>query len=486
MNRRPRRQTYPLETYLKKMLEGDIRSDQDVQRMAGQWTKNMKNELIFVVLTDDYIPPIILGEHIENSQLYIIEGLQRSSTLDEFRNGNYKISSDVKEFLVDYDRRVTDKNGKFVKDPQGEFVKETVQFDIRNKTYSDLPKELKKVFNEFQLECAIHEKCTTQRMCDLVERYNNNKPMNTAQAGFTYISRYARTIREITACDFFKDCGNYTENERIKGVYEKIVMESIMLINHFDKWTKQPKSIGKYLNTNSNDEEFASFMKLLQRLTPLLDEKEDIKSLFTSKNSFIWFALFDKFRKLNVADKKFEDFLHKFVSDLQLKEIDGISWAELEKERGTKDRGVITRKLNLLEQLLMDYLHVNKEEVLSETKENVSEDGTEIEKEVSIFDFVKENVKEDVTEEDIDDYYGMLDIYKVDKHSSLLEWKNEPSLIALIAYSFEKEIDLDNWIIDFFHRNNDYLEDQKENYIYMKKDLSEYLSKEREGMHLHH
>lgn len=58
---KPRRQTYTLEMYLKKMKDQDIRSDQDVQRMSGAWNNNMVNELITSVLNDEYIPPIILG-----------------------------------------------------------------------------------------------------------------------------------------------------------------------------------------------------------------------------------------------------------------------------------------------------------------------------------------------------------------------------------------------------------------------------------------
>lgn len=71
---KPRKQTYTMEMYLKKMKEQDIRSDQDVQRLSDQWNKNMVNELIASVLNGEYMPPIILGED-KNSQIWIIDGL---------------------------------------------------------------------------------------------------------------------------------------------------------------------------------------------------------------------------------------------------------------------------------------------------------------------------------------------------------------------------------------------------------------------------
>lgn len=56
-----RKQTYSLEQYLKLMKAETIRSDQDCQRLSGQWDSNMVNELIFTVLTDGYILPLFWG-----------------------------------------------------------------------------------------------------------------------------------------------------------------------------------------------------------------------------------------------------------------------------------------------------------------------------------------------------------------------------------------------------------------------------------------
>ena len=61
-----RKQTYSLDQYLKLMNAETIRTDQECQRLSGQWNANMINELIATVLTDNYIPPIILGEETVN------------------------------------------------------------------------------------------------------------------------------------------------------------------------------------------------------------------------------------------------------------------------------------------------------------------------------------------------------------------------------------------------------------------------------------
>lgn len=61
-----RRQTYSLDQYLRLMKAETIRTDQECQRLSGQWNANMVNELVYTILTDGYVPPIILGEEISN------------------------------------------------------------------------------------------------------------------------------------------------------------------------------------------------------------------------------------------------------------------------------------------------------------------------------------------------------------------------------------------------------------------------------------
>jgi len=70
----------------------------------------------------------------------------------------------------------------------------------------------------------------------------------------------------------------------------------------------------------------------------------------------------------------------------------------------------------------------------------------------------------------------MLDAYDIDKTSRLLDYQNEPSLVAIIAYSFINDITLDDWIKEYFSKNNMYFINQKKNYLHMKKDLENYIA----------
>lgn len=306
-----RKQTYTLEMYLKKINEMDIRSDQDVQRMSGAWNNNMVNELVVSVLNGEYMPPVILGQE-KNSQAWIIDGLQRSTALMMFRHGSYRVSASVEEPVIPYRAKVYSADGEVCIDGNGDICWEDREFDIRRKTYKQMPEELRKAFDEYQVETVIHENYDMQQISRLVRRYNFHKPMNVSQRAFTFCDKYARKIREILKRRFFIEAP-YTKSERKNGTLERVIMETVMVMFHLDSW-KKSSQIGAYLNENSSMEEFGILEEHIERLERIVSDS--LYPLFTAKNSFLWFALFHRFTKLGMDDGKFADFLHAFQNGL--------------------------------------------------------------------------------------------------------------------------------------------------------------------------
>lgn len=445
---KPRKQTYTMDMYLAKMKDLDIRSDADVQRMAGAWSKGMINELVVTVLTDDYIPPIVLGEE-QNSQLWIIDGLQRSTSLRMYRYGNYKITSSIEDSIIPYKSKARDKNGNVVwKD---------ASFDIKNKTYDKLPDELKKRFNEYQIETVIHENCNMKRISQLIKRYNNHTSMNAAQKAFTYMEDFARDIREIIDTSFFSKLGIYKENDITRGTLERIISESIMCMFHLDNWKKQTNSLCDYLNKNADKSEFAKLKSNVERLAAVITE--EVKDIFTTKDSFLFLALFDRFTSLGTDDRRFIAFLQAFKDGLKEEPVDGKLFYAVDKEKGkgTKDKTVITAKLHILETLMYAFLHICQEDL----------------KEVDGLEFVRENVNPQTNREDMELYEDCLNdlTLNVDNRTRLLEKQNHPSLVAIIAYACDKDIYIDDWFIDYFGRTGNYILNQKDNFLHMKADL---------------
>lgn len=453
---RPRKQTYTLDMYLKKNRKGDIDNNADVQRNFV-WNNEQINELVVTVLTDDYIPPIILGEEA-NSRLHIVDGGQRTAALIKYRYGNHKITSSIENSIIPYKKKALDEDGKI--------IYEDAVFDIKNKTFEKLPDELKEKFDEYQIETVIHESCDSFIISRYIKRYNNHVAMNPEQKAFTYIDKFASRIREILNSKFFVECNNYSENDKTKGVVERIVVETMMCMKHFDNWKTQPKQAFKYLNDNATEEEFDMFADNLYRLENIITV--DIKNIFNKKDSFVFLTLFDKFIRFGIDDEKFAEFLREFQMKLRpVKRNDkGLLFDEIDKDASTKDKQVVSDKLDMLENMMLDFLHID----------NTNSEQSNIES------FIAKNLDMDVETVQADmDFYNeslneLLD-HTVKIDSELRNPENRLSLLAMMVYSYKEDKDLDNWMSAYAKTNNTYFVDQKKNFLHMKQDFEEYIKK---------
>ncbi len=462
---RPRRQTYPLETYLNSIKDGDISNNADTQRKPA-W-KEIIDGLIVTILTDDYIPPIILAEKEPNTQLDIVDGGSRSAAFIMFRYGNHKISFSVENSIISYKKKNKDKNGNV--------VWEDATFDIRGKTYEQLPDELKKKFNGYQLEAVVHENCDKNKIAVYIKRYNEHSSMNTNQKAFTYVDKYAKRIRKLMDSKFFIDCNVYSNNDNEKGNIERIIVETLMCVNHFDKWGREAKRLFKYINDHGTEQEFDILEENIDRLGNIITE--DIKDIFNKKDSFIFLTLFDKFTKCGVDDEKFANFLREFKFNYRetIKNEKGFLFDEIKKNNSTKNKQVIIDKLDMLENLMSVFLHNTVDTNNCTTTENES--------------FIAEVFNIDINEvaEDMGLYNDTLDdlIFKSIKdgsNSRLVDPANRKSLLAMIVYSYKQDINLDSWFAEYVKKNNMYYADQRKNFLHMKSELKKYIeTKEKES-----
>ncbi len=443
---RPRKQTYTMTQYLDNVKEGYITNDADTQRNPA-W-KAIVDGLAVTILTDDYIPPIILAEE-DTGQIRITDGGSRTAAFQMISSGNYKIKSSVENAIIPY--KAMSKN------EYGETEWKDEEFDIRNKTFEQFPKELKKKFNEYQIETVIHEHCDSNKVAMYIKRYNEHTAMNANQKMFVYIPKFANRIRKITDRQFFINHSNYKDSEKEKGMLERVVSETVMCMFHLDEWNKNGKKLASFLNDNSSCEEFEKLNNNLERLEKIVTDST--KDVFNSKDSFIWFTLFNRFTELGIEDLKFAEFLEAFVCDLRNKSVDGKLFDTVDETGSTKDKAIILAKLHILETLMQEFLLIKKEDL----------------EEINTLDFVRENVNPDMTEEDVEFYSDMLDdlTLEVDNDTKLLDEHNRPSLIALVGYACENECDdlLDEWIKYWFSTNTTYILNQKDNFKIMKKNL---------------
>lgn len=352
-----RKQTFSLEQYLKLMKEETIRTDQECQRLSGQWKPNMIGELIATVLTEDYIPPVILGEETAGgiTRQWIIDGLQRSSALSMFRYGNIKIAKSIDEHLVTYQRKILDENGNPKRDVRGGLLWESVEYDIRSRTYDQLPEELKDRFNGYQIETVINQDCEMSEISKLVRKFNNHVAMNSSQRAFTHIDAFAREIRDITENRFFLDVYTCSRNDRKNGTLERVTGDMVLLCSYPEQYRKETVQGFKWLNENGTISDFDELDDLLTRLTASVEATKETRELFNSKHAHIFVAAFKAFTESGHEDREFGKFLKWFVNGGNETEIDGKTWNMLGIDRSTRDVNVVHGKTAFLVRLFGKY-----------------------------------------------------------------------------------------------------------------------------------
>ena len=448
---------------IKKIDKHTIRFDHPLQRESEQWSPSMKGNLISDILQGNPIPALVFAEQVVNGIAIIwdLDGKQRCTNAYSFSKDGYKITKNIRRWMIEYQAPVKDENGKAVFDDDGFPVYEMMEFDIRGKKYSELPVELQEKFDDYNFEIVQYLNCSSEDIAYHIARYNEGKPMTAPQKGITRLGEeFASVVKSISSMSFFKDKGGYKLFESKNGTVNRVVVESVMAANFLEDWKKKQEDMCEYIKNNATTTDFDNFEDMVGRLEKVVTD--DVAEMFDSKDSFLWFGLFARFIQADNDDKKFIEFMAEFTQSLHSKKIDGVSYDDLN-GKSTKDKNVVLGKMEHLEKLMYEFLSVNKEDVVVD----------------NVLAFVRENVSHDITQEDIELYEDCLNdlILNVDNSTKLLDKQNYPSLVAIVAYACEKDIYMDEWFTDYFERSSDYIRNQRENYLHMRADLDKFATK---------
>ena len=450
----------------KKIERHTIRFDHPLQRESEQWSPAMKGNLISDILQGNPIPPLVFAEQVANGLAIIwdLDGKQRCTTAYSFSKDAFKITKNIRRWLIAYQTSVKGKDGTEIFDKSGFPVYEKQEFDIRGKKYSELPEELQDRFKEYNFEIVQYLNCSSEDIAYHIARYNEGKPMTVSQKGLTRLGeKFATMVKSISGMPFFRDYGGYKVSEGGNGTVNRVVVESVMAANFLEHWKKKQEDMCEFIKDNATAEDFDSFEDLVERITRA--GTEETFNMFDSKDSFMWFGLFARFVKTGFGDSRFIEFMAELSRSLHRREINGKSFDDLN-GKATKDKAVVLNKINHLEKLMNEYLGTGKE-------------AGPVDGEKSILEFLRDTVSPGITQEDFSLYQEILEdlSLNVDHSSKLLEEANRPSLLALVAYSIEMDMDLDIWIVEFFKKNAAYCSNQAENYKNMVKELTAYFRK---------
>lgn len=468
VNEKYKNTSYSIDSISKQLMKKRIRDDHILQRHSGQWKGFAKSELVSDILRGKSLTQIIISEEIKNGikMQWLIDGKQRCTTLDDYLHDGFSISKNVKNYSITYQAPKVDDNGNEILNEDGFTDMEWKSFDIRGKKFSQLPEELQDIFKDRQIPVLYNMDCSKKDIADDIARFNRSRPMNKAQNGWLELEEsFAEFVENIAKMQFFQpefSGSAYTGNNITSGAIRRTIVESIMVSDFLDNFGDFDKMC-EFLSEEASDSNFTEFYSVVERLTAVCDK--NMAPLFNAKDSFLWFGLFSEFSKLGVEDQKFGKFMIEFQNTLHSKKIKGESFDDILKNiKSTKDKSVVIKKMNHLKQLMEEYLDVKADD----SNSNDSVEG-----------FISTILDLDLiaVKNDMDLYNESLDLLlenTVSFDSKLRNKENRTSLLAMVAYSYKEDCDLDNWMMEYARNNNTYLLDKTKNFLHMKRDFEDF------------
>lgn len=289
----------PVQTLTNKVKRGNIVLKHKLQRREGVWNKETKSLLIDSLLRGYIVNPIHTIS--EGGKQYVIDGVQRLSTLSSFLNDEFALSKNLKPVEI-----------------------ENESYEIASKKFSKLDEPVADALNSAQIQVYEITEYTDKDVRDMFSRLNSGRPLNTTQKMTPNLSDYmSDAIVDIVSHPFFEKA--LTPAQFKSSVDQAIAMEVLMLcattegyeIASFSRKDKE-KFIEQH-NYDQQDEKVALIKQALDKLDENLDDEVKIPKTSLSFIIFAVCCVIKEKKGMAKAMDAIKDFLANYDSNEEYK-----------------------------------------------------------------------------------------------------------------------------------------------------------------------
>lgn len=206
---------------MKKWYESDdkvLQCTLPFQRHSGMWSPILKSNLVWSMLADSYIPPIVLlkdkrGEDSKGKDIFgyqVLEGQQRLiTTLFPFLNDEWTLHGSVEPVEV-----------------------EGFTYDIAGKKYSELEEELQDIIKNYRFTVQAIENYTMEEAEKLYFNINSGVALSAMQKGKAKLgTELIEFLNTLLAGSFFTQGINITEKQALKEDDLLMLMQGMALLD---------------------------------------------------------------------------------------------------------------------------------------------------------------------------------------------------------------------------------------------------------------
>lgn len=250
--------TRTVQYVVKNIEKNNILLTHKLQRPEGQWSKKQKADLIDSLLIKMPINPTYAIK--ENGQLFIIDGVQRMSTLRDLCNDTLKMPKNMAPVVI---------NG--------------VEKNLAGLKFSQMDEDVQEAIMASEIHVYELSDCTEADVRKMFERQNAGKPLTSKLMRVVYESdEFTSRVYALTEHPFMKKIVTNTQHKN--GTDRALIVQTLMLIctNEQNNFTSfRAKDIDNFVITHG-DEVLDKFDTLTEAMDRLDTSFETIKIPVTS------------------------------------------------------------------------------------------------------------------------------------------------------------------------------------------------------------
>lgn len=295
---------------MKKWYESDdkvLQCTLPFQRHSGMWSPILKSNLVWSMLADSYIPPIVLlkdkrGEDSKGKDIFgyqVLEGQQRLiTTLFPFLNDEWTLHGSVEPVEVD-----------------------GFTYDIAGKKYSELEEELQDIIKNYRFTVQTIENYTMEEAEKLYFNINSGVALSAMQKGKAKLgTELIEFLNTLLAGSFFTQGINITEKQALKEDDLLMLMQGMALLDMKNtgrdfKTISASAMLGYAESIRGSYSEDAQ--QTLMEIVDYLDKAFPTKNKFLRKNNTpIVIVMASIALEQNVEAEAFRAFVNDFANSL--------------------------------------------------------------------------------------------------------------------------------------------------------------------------
>lgn len=288
---------------LKKWKEekNSLRYDLSFQRHTGVWSLPSKSMLVWSILSDSYIPPVLFVRNDEDvvdekgktfSCYSVLDGAQRTTSLFSYMNDEYRLHGCTPDVEVD-----------------GEM------FGLAGMLFSELPQELQNAINSFKFNIQVIANATEDELTMLFANINSGVPLSTIQKakpelGTDLCNYFAGIVEK----PFFSQGLNMTAAQALREDDLCMALQSLMLMSDYDSYKSvsvaECLKFASYLKSNFTKQEQDNFCETVDYLGVF-----DKKAKYLRKNNVaVIVVLAEQMLCEGIGASDYKNFLNEFFA----------------------------------------------------------------------------------------------------------------------------------------------------------------------------